>query len=49
MLGFGSIDTALSTIRGLEIMHMIRKGQVDKIRCVLTEVQFINRLMGIPA
>ena len=34
------------TIAGIEIMHMIRKGQVEEIQCVLSEVQFINKIMG---
>jgi len=46
MLGFKSFETAKSTISGIEIMHMIHKGQVEEIRCVLAEVQFISDLMA---
>ena len=28
---------------------MIRKGQVEEIQCVLSEVEFINKIMGIAA
>ena len=36
------------TLKGIEIMHMIKKGQVDALnRCVLCEVNFINKLFGI--
>ncbi|MBP2644419.1 MAG: family transposase [Firmicutes bacterium] len=49
MLGFDSFETAEKTICGIEAMHMIRKGQVEEIQCVLSEVEFINKIMGIPA
>ena len=48
MLGFRSFCTAIKTLKGIEIMHMIKKGQVDTLnRCVLAEVNFINKLFGI--
>lgn len=47
MLGFRSYETAEKTICGIEIMHMIRKGQVEEIQSVLSEVKFINKIMGI--
>jgi len=48
MLGFQSFYTASKTLKGIEIMHMIKKGQVDALnRCVLCEVNFINKLFGI--
>jgi len=50
MLGFQSFHTATKTLKGIEIMHMIKKGQVDTLNlCVLNEVNFINQLFGIPA
>jgi transposase-like protein len=49
MLGFYSFETAEKTICGIEIMHMIRKGQVEEIQCVLSEVEFFNEIMGISA
>ena len=49
MLGFDSVETAEKTICGIEFMQMIRKGQVEGIQCVLSEVEFINRIMGIVA
>jgi IS6 family transposase len=49
MLGFKSLETAEKTICGIEIMHMIIKGQVEAIQSVLSEVEFINKIMGIAA
>jgi transposase, IS6 family len=50
MLGFQSIRTAIKTIKGIETMHMIKKGQVDTLnQCVLAEVNFINQLFGVAA
>ena len=49
MLGFDSLKTAEKTIAGIETMHMIRKGQVGEIQCVLSEVEFINKIMGVVA
>ena len=31
MLGFQSFNTAIKTLKGIEIMHMIKKGQVDTL------------------
>jgi transposase, IS6 family len=45
MLGFKSFKTAKETICGIEIMHMIRKGQIKEIRCAFSEVEFLNRIM----
>ena len=48
MLGFKSFHTASKTIKGIEAMHMVRKGHVEGLsRCVLDEVAFINKLLGI--
>ena len=30
-------------------MHMIRKGQVEEIQCVLSEVKIINMIMVVVA
>ena len=50
MLGFQSFSTASKTIKGIEIMHMIKKGQVDTLnQCVRAEINFINQLFGIAA
>ena len=50
MLGFQSFSTATKTIKGIEIMHMIKKVQVDTLnQCVRAEVNFINQLFGITA
>lgn len=49
MLGFHSLETADKTICGIEVVHMIRKGQVEEIQSVPSEVAFINKVMGITA
>ncbi|XFO67377.1 hypothetical protein SPSIL_035750 [Sporomusa silvacetica DSM 10669] len=49
MLGFNSLQTAEKTICGIETMHMIRKGQVGEIQSALSEVEFINQIMGVVA
>jgi hypothetical protein len=49
MLGFDSFETAVKTICGIEAMHKIRKGQIEEIRCVLSEVAFINKTLGVTA
>ncbi|MBP2629084.1 MAG: family transposase [Firmicutes bacterium] len=49
MLGFGSFKSAEKTICEIEIMHMIRKGQVEGIQYALSEVEFFNKIMGISA
>ena len=46
MLGFKSLASAERTIAGIEIMHMVHKRQIDGIRCVQSEVQFINEIMS---
>ena len=45
MLGFKSCETAKNTICGIEIMHMIHKGQVEEIQDVLSEVRFISEIL----
>ena len=47
MMGFESFNSAHNTLRGIEIMHMIEKGQVKEIKCVHSEMQFINRIFGV--
>ncbi|MDR7667185.1 DDE-type integrase/transposase/recombinase [Methanosarcina sp. Z-7115] len=50
MLGFQSFQSANKTLKGIEAMNMIKKGQVDTFNySVLDEVNFINKLFGIPA
>src|SRR5665647_2289754 len=48
MLGFQSFQSANKTLKGIEAMNMIKKRQVGVLnRCVLGEVNFINKLFGI--
>ena len=50
MLGFQSFCIPIKTLKGIKIMHMIRKGQIDTLnQCVLAEVNFISQLFGIAA
>ena len=48
-LGYQSFHTAWKTIRGIEIMHMINKGQVEGVnkKDVLGQKNFVEYLFGI--
>ena len=50
-MGFGSFNTARRTIRGYEIINMIRKGQVLGVHkgAVKERVLFLNRIFGVIA
>lgn len=50
-MGFGSFNTARRTIRGYEIMNMMRKGQVVGVpkRAIKERVLFIHRIFGLAA
>ncbi len=48
MLGFHSFRSANKTLKGIEAMNMIKKGQVNNLNySVLNEVKYINQLFGI--
>ena len=48
-LGYKSFQTAWRTIRGIEIMHAIDKGQVEGVgkKDVLGQKKFVESLFGI--
>jgi len=50
-MGFGSFNTARRTLRGIEAMSMIRKGQVKGISKgdSVSQAKFIEELFGISA
>ena len=50
-MGFGSFNTARRTIRGYEIMNMMRKGQVLGVpkKAVKERVLFLNQIFGVVA
>ena len=50
-MGFGSFNTARRTIKGYEIMNMMRKGQVLGVPkgAIKERVLFINRIFGVVA
>ena len=50
-MGFGSFNTARRTIRGYEIMNMMRKGQVLGVSkgAVKEQVLFLNQIFGVVA
>jgi transposase-like protein len=50
-LGYKSFYTAWRTIRGIEIMHMINKGQVEGVnkKDVVAQKNFVESLFGIGA
>ena len=48
MLGFQSFQSANKTLKGIEAMNMIKKGQINDLNySVLNEVKYINQLFGI--
>ncbi|HDR7612629.1 TPA: IS6 family transposase [Bacillus mycoides] len=50
MLGFKSFKTATSILRGIEAMHMMKKGQTSQGgKSVQNQVNLIHQLFGIPA
>ncbi len=50
-MGFGSFNTARRTIRGYEIMNMMRKGQVLGVpkKAIKERIIFINQIFGVVA
>ena len=50
MLGFKSFQTADSTLKGIEAIHMLRKGQVELQNSpVSSVVKLINNLFHLTA
>jgi transposase, IS6 family len=48
MLGFQSFQTANKTLKGIEAINMIKKGQVNNLNySVFNEVKYINQLFGL--
>lgn len=48
--GFQTMRTASATIKGFEIMRMIRRGHcLPRDPGVAGEVRFVNKLFGLPA
>jgi IS6 family transposase len=50
-LGFFSFKTGWATLRGYEVMHMIRKGQIKGVEKgnIVMQVQFIHQIFGLVA
>lgn len=50
-MGFGSFNTARRTLKGYEMMNMIRKGQIEKVErgAVKERSKFINQIFGVAA
>jgi len=48
-MGFKSFNTARRTIKGYEIMHLLKKGQIEKVgkRAVKERVKFIAEIFGV--
>jgi len=49
MMGFQSFNTARRTLRGIEEMNMIRKGQVNGINQgdSVSQAKFIKEIFGV--
>jgi len=50
-MGFGSFNTARRTLKGYEVMNMLRKGQVEKVDrgAVKERVEFVAEIFGVAA
>ncbi len=50
-MGFGSFNTARRTLKGYEIMNMMRKGQIKGVEkgAVIERVKFINQIFAVVA
>ena len=50
-MGFGSFNTARRTIKGYEIMNMLRKGQIEKVErgAIKERIKFVNQIFGVVA
>jgi transposase-like protein len=50
-MGFKSFNTARRTIKGYEIMNMVRKGQIKGVKkgAVAERIDFINQIFGMAA
>ncbi len=50
-MGFGSFNTARRTIKGYEIMNLMRKGQIEKVEkgAVRERVNFMHQIFGVVA
>ncbi len=48
-MGFGSFNTARRTLRGMEAMNMIRKGQVQGVEKgdMQVSIELVSQLFGI--
>ncbi len=51
MMGFQSFNTARRTLRGIEAIDMIRKGQVEGISQgdSVSQAEFVNEIFGVSA
>jgi len=50
-MGFGSFNSARRTLRGMEAMNMIRKGQVQGVEKgdVRAQIEFVSQIFGLAA
>ncbi|OPH58089.1 hypothetical protein BC351_24395 [Paenibacillus ferrarius] len=48
-LGFKSFLTADQTLKGIEALHMIRKGQAENNSSVLFDVEWLNKIFDLVA
>lgn len=50
-MGFGSFNTARRTLKGYEIINVLSKGQVKKVKkgAVKEQVKFIAEIFGVAA
>jgi transposase, IS6 family len=48
MLGLKTFQTAKQIICGVEVMHLLKKGQLQQgVKSVQSEIEFIHKLFGV--
>lgn len=47
MLGLKTLRTAKQVIYGVEVMYMLKKGQLPEGESVKSEIEFIHKLFGV--
>ncbi|WP_342048860.1 DDE-type integrase/transposase/recombinase, partial [Bacillus sp. OTU530] len=48
MLGLKTFLTAKQILCGVEVMHMLKKGQLQQgVKSVQSEIEFIHKLFGV--
>lgn len=47
MLGFSNFETVMKAIYEIEVMYIILKRQIEGVHGLSSDIQFLNKIMGI--